>query len=191
MKAYHLINVDELMRFRLDQPQVDDLELMARLNVVLVEQLHQMEVQRCMAIAKGVEPLKCYTSLHPTQQQLRSALLRLWQMPCPDNNGKRLMWQKQHWIAIMRVFQFLQLTDTRYGARQRFTELVNQLLEGAIPPIKAADLKNIEAEKPFNHPLHDWYGRISYNKRMSYCWNIAITFLRCISDENMENFMEK
>ena len=51
MKAYHLINVDELMRFRLDQPQVDDLELMARLNVVLVEQLHQMEVERCMAIA--------------------------------------------------------------------------------------------------------------------------------------------
>ncbi|MGN0067017.1 MAG: hypothetical protein ACI38V_05255 [Bacteroides sp.] len=37
MKAYHLINVDELMRFRLDQPQVDDLELMARLNELLLE----------------------------------------------------------------------------------------------------------------------------------------------------------
>ena len=125
MKAYHLINVDELMRFRLDQPQVDDLERMARLNVVLVEQLHQMEVQRCMAIAKGVEPLKCYTSLHPTQQQLRSALLRLWQMPCPDNNGKRLMWQKQHWRAIMRVFQFMEQNDTRHSETLRYTDLRN------------------------------------------------------------------
>ena len=77
MNDYQLINVEQLKRFRMDHTHLDDVDLMAQLNVELARQLHRMDTQRCMAMAKSVDPLLCFTSLHPTHEQIRNALLRL------------------------------------------------------------------------------------------------------------------
>ena len=59
--SYKLINEQELKRFRLDNPTMDDLEVIATLTIQLTQQLRQMEKQRCLTTAKGIvadEPKK-------------------------------------------------------------------------------------------------------------------------------------
>lgn len=184
---YALIDEKELKRYRMENPNLDDVELMARLNSLLARQLHRMKEQRCLTLARGVEPLSCFTSLQPTDEQLRTALLRLLEMPCPGDSSKLLVRQKQHWLAIMRVLQFLGVIDTEYAARQRFAEYVNDLLKDSIPPIDASSMKHIESESPFNRPLPEWYGRL-HNERARYYWNISLTLLTCISEANIPKF---
>lgn len=175
-----MIDEEELKRYRMENPHLDDVELMARLNMELARQLHRMEAQRCLAMAKDAEPLKCFTSLRPTREQQRTALLRLLEMPCPEDGTHKLIQKKSHWLAIMRVMQFLGVVSTNYGARQEFVDYLNELLPDRDLGIIAANLKGIESESPFNRGLADWYGRL-HSQRAKYYWRIAIAYLECLA----------
>lgn len=164
----------------MDHTHLDDVDLMAQLNVELARQLHRMDTQRCMAMAKSVDPLLCFTSLHPTHEQIRNALLRLLEMPCPEDGSRKLIYKKSHWLAVMRVLQFLGAVSSNYGARQEFVDYLNQLLPDRMLGITAANLKSIESESPFNKMLPDWYGRL-YSTRAKYYWRVSIAFLECFS----------
>ena len=126
-KSYKLINEVELKRFRLNNPKMDDLEVMATLTAQLAQQLRQLETQRCLTMAKGVEPLKCFTGLRPTEEEIRQALIKVIHMPHPEDSKRKLIYCKSHWLAIMRALQFLGVVSTNYGCRQEFVDYVNRL----------------------------------------------------------------
>ena len=175
-KSYKLINEVELKRFRLSNPKMDDLEVMTTLTAQLAQQLRQLETQRCLAMAKDVEPLKCFTGLRPTEEEIRQALIKVIHMPHPEDSKRKLIYCKSHWLAIMRALQFLGVVSTNYGCRQEFVDYVNRLLCDIKPCLETKHLKNIESESPFNRPLVDWYLYIK-TPRMKYYWKIAIMFL--------------
>ena len=177
---YDLIDEGRLQRFRTENPHLDDVELMARLVQQLARQLHRMEAQRCMAVAKDATPLKCFTSLRPTREELRTALLRLLEMPCPSDGSRRLIHKKSHWIAVMRAMQFLGVVSCKYGARQEFVDYLHELMPDRDLGIVAANLKGIESESPFNKKLADWHGRLC-SQRARYYWRIAIAYLECLA----------
>lgn len=91
MTDYQLINAEQLKRFRTDHPQLDDVDLMAQLNIELAQQLHRIEAQRRMATNKEENPLQRFASLRPNQEQIRTALLRLLEMPCPEDSSRKLI----------------------------------------------------------------------------------------------------
>lgn len=179
-QAYHLINEEQLRRYRTENPHLDDVELMARLSIELARQLHRMEAQRCMAVAKEAEPLKCFASLRPSHERLRTALLQLLEMPCPTDRTRPLIYKKSHWIAVMRAMQFLGVVGEQYGARQKFVDYLHELLPDRDLGIMAANLKGIESESPFNRSLTDWHGRL-HSQRANYYWRIAIAYLECLA----------
>lgn len=180
MNDYSLINEEQLRRFRMDNPHLDDVDLMARLNMELARQLHHLDSQRYIVLAKEVDPLKCFASLRPTREQVRIALLRLLEMPCPNDIARRLISRKSHWLAVMRALQFLGVVSTNYGARQEFVDYLHELLPDNNFKIMATNLKGVESESPFNRMLPDWYERLS-SPRTKYYWKISITFLECLS----------
>ena len=187
--SYKLINEQELKRFRLSNPKMDDLEVMTTLTALLAQQLRQLETQRCLTMAKGVEPLKCFTSLRPTEEEIRQALIKVINMPHPEDSKRKLIYCKSHWLAVMRALQFLGVISTDYGAKKEFEMLINRLLHDVIPPFDCRRLYNIEAESPFNRPLVDWY-RYSLNPRLKSYWSISITFLECIANTKKENLKD-
>ena len=184
--SYKLINEQELKRFRLSNPKMDDLEVMTTLTALLAQQLRQLETQRCLAMAKGVEPLKCFTGLRPTEEEIRQALIKVIHMPHPVDSKRKLIYCKSHWLAVMRALQFLGVISTKYGYRQEFADFVNKLLCDIKPNIQAGYFKHIESESPFNRPLVDLYCHI-YNPRLKYFWSISFAFLECINNAKAEN----
>ena len=185
-KSYKLINEEELKRFRLSNPTMDDLEVMATLTAQLAQQLRQLETQRCLAMAKGVEPLKCFTGLRPTEEEIRQALIKVIHMPYPEDSKRKLIYCKSHWLAIMRALQFLGVVSTNYGCRQEFVDYVNRLLRDIKPCLETKHLKNIESGSPFNRPLVDWYSH-TYNPLLKYYWSISIAFLQSLLEAKKEN----
>lgn len=180
MKDYELINEEQLKRFRMDHPHLDDVDLMAQLSMELAAQLHRMEAQ-CRQISNREEnPLQRFASLRPTHDQIRTALLRLLEMPCPEDSTKKLIYKKSHWLAVMRAMQFLGVVSSNYGARQEFVDYLHGLFPDKNLGIMAANLKAIESESPFNRILPDWYGRLA-SQRAKYYWRISITFLECFA----------
>ena len=188
-KSYKLINEVELKRFRLSNPKMDDLEVMTTLTAQLAQQLRQWETQRCLAMAKDVEPLKCFTGLRPTEEEIRQALIKVIHMPHPEDSKRKLIYCKSHWLAIMRALQFLGVVSTDYGAKKEFEMFINRLLRDVISPFDCRRLYNIEAESPFNRPLVDWY-HYSLNPRLKTYWAISITFLECIANTKKENLKD-
>lgn len=187
MTDYQLINAEQLRRFRMDHPHLDDVDLMAQLSMELAQQLHRIEAQRRMATNKEENPLQRFASLRPTHDQIRTALLRLLEMPCPTDSSKPLLWQKQHWLAVMRVLQFLGIIGTDYGSRQNFVAYINCLMGKRFHPIAASSIKRIDSERPFNRPLQEWYGKL-HAERTKYYWDISMIFLECMSEANRSNF---
>ena len=185
-KSYKLINEVELKRFRLNNPKMDDLEVMTTLTAQLAQQLRQLETQRCLAMAKGVEPLKCFTGLRPTEEEIRQALIKVIHMPHPEDSKRKLIYCKSHWLAIMRALQFLGVVSTNYGCRQEFVDYVNRLLCDIKPNVQSGYLKHIESDSPFNRSLVDWYSH-TYNPRLKHFWSISIAFLECIMSAKTEN----
>ena len=179
-KSYKLINEEELKRFRLNHPKMDDLEVMATLTAQLAQQLRQLETQRCLAMAKGVEPLKCFTGLRPTEEEIRQALIKVIHMPHPEDSKRKLIYCKSHWLAIMRALQFLGVVSTNYGCRQEFVDYVNGLLPDYDLKLLPGNLKSIESEAPFYRQLADWYNHLG-NVRLRYYWGISIAFLESIN----------
>lgn len=180
MKDYELINEEQLKRFRMDHPHLDEVDLMAQLNIELAQQLHRIKARRCTATTQGADPLQPFAALRPTPEQLRTALLRLLDMRCPSDSSKPLLWQKQHWLAVMRVLQFLGIIETGYGSRQIFVEYINGLMGNCVQPLTASNIKRVELEKTLNRPLDEWNGRL-HSERTRYYWHISVTFLECIS----------
>lgn len=180
MTDYQLINAEQLKRFRMDHPHLDDVDMMAQLNIELAQLLHRIEAQRRMATNKEENPLQSFTSLRPNQEQIRTALLRLLEMPCPEDSSRKLIYKKSHWLAVMKVMQFLGEVSYNYGARQEFVDYLNNLLPGNKLGITAANLKGIESESPFNRKLPDWHERLN-TPRAKYYWRISITFLECLA----------
>ena len=178
-KSYKLINEVELKRFRLSNPKMDDLEVMTTLTAQLAQQLRQLETQRCLAMAKDVEPLKCFTGLRPTEEEIRQALIKVIHMPHPEDSKRKLIYCKSHWLAVMRALQFLGVISTDYGCRQEFVDYVNRLLSEKALGLQSKYLQHIESESPFNRQLVDWYSYI-HNPRLKYYWSVSITFLECI-----------
>ena len=178
-KSYKLINEEELKRFRLSNPKMDDLEVMTTLTALLAQQLRQLETQRCLAMAKDVEPLKCFTGLRPSEEEIRQVLIKVIHMPHPEDSKRKLIYCKSHWLAIMRALQFLGVVSTNYGCRKEFVDYVNRLKPEKALCLQSNYLQHIESESPFNRPLVDWYSCL-YNPRLKYFWSISITFLECI-----------
>ena len=184
--SYKLINEQELKRFRLGNPKMDDLEVMTTLTALLAQQLRQLETQRCLAMAKGVEPLKCFTGMRPTEEEILQALIKVIHMPHPENSKRKLIYCKSHWLAIMRALQFLGVVSTNYGCRQEFVDYVNQLISDKTPLLQSRHQKGIEYKSPFNRPLVDWYSH-TYNPLLKYYWSISIAFLQSLLEAKKEN----
>lgn len=180
MKDYELINEEQLKRFRTDHPHLDEVDLMAQLNIELAQQLHRIKARRCMATTQGADPLQPFAALRPTPEQLRTALVRLLDMRCPEDSSRKLIYKKSHWLAVMRALQFLGVVSSNYGARQEFVDYLHGLFPDKNLGIMAANLKSIESESPFNRMLPDWYERLA-SQRAKYYWRISITLLECLS----------
>lgn len=183
-QQYHLLNEDELQRFLSDHAGMDGLELQHGLFQTATEQLRQMVNRRTEPNPRPQtpNPLARFAGLHPTEEQIRQALLSLMEMPHPDGKGRKLIYHKSHWLAVMRALQFLGVISTKYGCRQEFAHYANSVYYGGKGCFKAKYLKDIELESPFHRPLTDWYRHLE-NPRVKYYWEIAILFFDCICRE--------
>ena len=177
--SYKLINEQELKRFRLSNPKMDDLEVMTTLTALLTQQLRQLETQRCLSMAKGVEPLKCFTGLRPTEEEIRQALIKVIHMPHPEDSKRKLIYCKSHWLAVMRALQFLGVISTDYGCKQEFVDYVSRVLSDYDLNLKAGNLNTIDSEPLFNRQLPDWYIHLGNPRLRNYC-TIAIVFLEAL-----------
>lgn len=178
--VYNLINVYELRRFCLDHPLMDSKELLCFITRCFADQVEAACLVSDLPHTEEPHPLEQYATLRPTHDQIRNALLRLLEMPCPEDSTKKLIYKKSHWLAVMRAMQFLEVVSSNYGARQEFVDYLHGLFPDNNLGIMAANLKAIESESPFNRILPDWYGRLA-SQRARYYWRISITFLECFS----------
>lgn len=180
-QQYHLLNEDELQRFLSDHAGMDGLELQHGLFQTATEQLRQMVNRRLEPNPRlqSPNPLARFAGLHPTEEQIRQALLSLMEMPHPDGKGRKLIYYKSHWLAVMRALQFLGVISTKYGYKQEFFDYVSRVLSDYVLNFKTENLNNIDSEPPFNHQLSDWYTHLG-NPRLRYYWTIAIVFLEAL-----------
>ena len=177
-QQYHLLNEDELQRFLSDHAGMDGLELQHGLFQTATEQLRQMVNRRTESSHRPQtpNPLARFAGLHPTEEQIRQALLSLMEMPHPDGKGRKLIYYKSHWLAVMRALQFLGVRCTEYGGKEEFVRLVNGLMAEDASKLTNQSFRSVEYDKPFIYPLSSWYSHLKKRKE-KYYWRIAITFL--------------
>lgn len=177
-QQYHLLNEDELQRFLSDHAGMDGLELQHGLFQTATEQLRQMVNKRLEPNPRpqSPNPLARFAGLHPTEEQIRQALLSLIEMPHPDGKGRKLIYYKSHWLAVMRALQFLGVISTEHGGKEEFVRLVNGLMAEDASKLTNQSFRSVEYDKPFIYPLSSWYSHLKKRKE-KYYWRIAITFL--------------